>query len=285
MSRQLWLGAGLAIMVTAIVTVIALLGGACSAMAANTSGAISGAPRLAFHQGQELGYRIVSHSAFHGATKYGADIQGQLILRVLQISSDGTAKIEMVGEGTGRIVSPLVRGGQPTDLARTPYRIAAKVKPNGSILGLEDAAGKPTSFLALSTSFNAGACLALIAVPTYALFGLQLPEALPRLGRQWTGYHQSEKTQFSGSRFGSTLESLRLRPLAVTFTFVGPKQYEGRDCLVFSAGPHSLGLLGEPRKFYFDHQGGQLVGVEAHVKQFGPQKGDIDLTVRLVDNK
>jgi len=284
MRRQLWLGAGLAIMITAIVTVIALLGGAWSVMAANTSSAMSGVPRLTFHEGQKLDYRIVLHIAPHGGTSAtaGADLQGRLILRVLKVSSDGTAKIEIVGEGTGRIVSPVVRGGQPTDLARAPYRIVARVKSNASILGLEDDAGKPITVFALVTSLNAGAYLALIAVPTYALFGLQLPEALPRLGRQWTGYHQSEKTQFSS---GSGLESLRLQPLAVTFTFVGPKQYEGRDCLVFSAGPDSPGLLREPRKFYFDHQRGQFAGVETHVKEFGPDKSDIDFTVRLVDNK
>ena len=243
-----------------------------SLAAANVASA-AGAPHFSFREGERLTYHYSRHMLAHGGppTVRREDVEGQVVLQVRRVSSDGTAEIEMVASGKGRVVRD-----KTTDLTGEPWAIVFDVNRNGSIAALQDVNGNAITLEAWIGAVSAGAMIERFSVAlTYALFGLQLPDKLPPAGGEWTGYHQ--RTVTVGQE-----ESIRLEPVSVRFTFVGPRKYKGRDCLVFSTKPGAAGELHFPTVFYFDNTNGRLVASETHLKKLGASKRDVDISVVLV---
>lgn len=243
-------------------------------------GSSEGTACFLFRASQKLTYQIAYDFVTHAGVQAGdkAELNGQAVLHVRSVNSDGTAEIEMVASGRGEHVSRLFTGGQPTRLQTEPWTLVLTMKSDGSITSLKDADGNQAAAIGLirPAMTNAGAVLELQTITSYTLFGLQLPHKLPAPGAQWTGHQQNEETQFSDS----SLVSVKLKPVTVKYTFVGSRKYKGRDCLMFST--KADGLLSYPATFYFDSKAGQLVGFEMHVKKAGADKTDLDLSAVLV---
>lgn len=238
----------------------------------------AGAPRFSFREGQELTYQMALHTFAHAGPQAGdrTDVEGKAVLEVRSVDNKGIAEIAVTASGKGKIVSRMLTGGSPPALQTERYTLVFTVKPNGSITGLRDADGNQATGIGLfgAAMTSAGAALEMCMVSGYTLFGFQLPQELPAPGKQYTGYTQEENTKFNQG--GVT--SLELKPVPVKYTFVGPREYKGRDCLAFS-GKEPTGL---PEAFYFDDKNGQFVGLESHVKKAGADKTDSDISVVLV---
>jgi hypothetical protein len=204
-------------------------------------------------------------------------IRAGAVLDVLDVRADGTTEIQLVTWGKGSMTAPRQ---QPIEIdGSEPSRIVLAVTPNGSIIRVRDTNGNPTAIMRPSFgAFNAGDVTQAGIMATYTLFGLQLPSGLPAPGGKWTG---DQKEEFSAAA-DLDLSQVQLREVRVTYAFAGARKYKGRDCLAISGSMPLAGVGGGiPTTFYFDSARGQLVGREAHVKRFGRQQADIDLTAVL----
>ena len=244
----------------------------------------AGPPRFSFREGEKLTYHYSRHVLAHSASSRlkREDLEGQVVLQVQSVGSDGTAWIDMVASGNGREVSD-----RPKKYTRDPWRIGFDVKPNGSVVGLRDSDGNtitdnawrdPVLDASMKGVVSAGAMIEVYTVAnTYTFFGLQLPDKLPSPGGEWTGYHQSPSIDYVGQR-----EVTRFQAVPVKFTFVGHRKYNGRDCLVFSPKPRTPGTRGHPTLLYFDTTNGRLLALESHLKNSGASKRDVDISAVLV---
>jgi len=235
--------------------------------------------RFSFRKGEKLTYKISYHTLAHAGSSAGAsqDLEGQAVLNVRSVRGDGTAVIELVTSGKGRIA---MRGQTLETESAPPSHIVAFVKPDGSVSELRGLSGKQSALLRPGLGLlNAGDQGQVFVLGTYTLFGLQLPDKLPPPGGKWIAHQKQEHNR------SPELDPRRaeLEPTPVEFTFVGRREYHGRACLEFSANTRFTGIPGGlPTTFYFDNAKGQLAGMELHVAKFGPEQVDVDRSAVLV---
>ena len=238
-----------------------------------------GMPKFSFRVGEKLIYQISQHSLAHAGPSAGAgaDLEGEAVLTVREVRSDGTFEIDLTASGKGRIMT----GKEVTELeSEPPARIMLVVSPNGSIIELQDFAGKPTTLFAVMRTveafLNASNAVLTMVASTHTLFGVQVPKDLPPPGGKWSGYYKQEYIQ------SPDLSRVQLKDVAATFTFIGRQEYKGRSCLAFSTNARFMGIPeGLPTTFYFDDAKGQLVGTKLHVAKFGAQRVDVDWSTAL----
>ena len=235
--------------------------------------------RFVFVKGQKLTYEVTFHTLAHAGFSPGdqVDVYGRAVLHVMDVGPDGTARIELVTRGIGRGVMR----SQPTEgQSGSQLRLVLTVRPDGSLAQVQDAAGHTATFVTLEhTMDDAVMSVRSFVGGTYTVFGLRLPKKLPPIRGTWIGYRQFEMIMVGDEQSEPKVE---LRREAVTYTFVGRRQYKGRSCLVFAAKVDALAKGDAAATFYFDGAKGQLVGSEIHGKSSGPEKRDFDESAILV---
>ena len=243
--------------------------------------AAAGGPRFSFHKGEKLTYEMDLHTLSHGGGIPGGrqDISGEAVLRVLNVETDGTAEIELLTRGKGRVTFG-TETIQPIEIKQgEPSHIVLIVKPDGSIAQFRDTGGNPTAAVMRPgfNMLNGGDVVQAYIVGTYTLFGLLLPSRLPAREGKWTGYRKEEFSSLPN------MSHVQLKKVPATYTFTGAREYKGRNRVVISGSVPNVGMEnGLPTRFYFDSAKGQLVGREARVKRFGRQQADVEWITTLI---
>jgi len=254
-------------------------------------------PRFRFKTGDVLDYEILF--GFGGSNQSVAldmNLQGVAELAVLKVLPNGNAEIKLTTrEAGGMSVSARSLGDQTINMGGDDVPpVLLTVKPDGTVLSVKDAEGKPVSTWSGIKSILGGSGLVqAIVFANGTLCGLQLPKALPAAGKTWRGTYRMEIPDASAFE-GKSPEELAamdmsqvevdIKQLPVTFTYQGTKQYRDRACLAIVSKPKAETAADEAisSTLYFDAAKGQLVGLERH---FDYQSMKVDLVFRLASSE
>lgn len=247
--------------------------------------ASSAAPRFVFRVGEKLNYKLSFHAQSRGEAgeQSGAALDGGATFRVLKVQPDGTAQVELTTFGAGHIT---IKGESIALDSAAPKVVVLTVKPDGSIVRLQDSRGKPTSVLTPDLNFfEAATAVQGYVVGSHTMFGLQLPSRLPAPGKMWNGFQQEEHILASGGSgaLDASSFSTELKRVPVTYTFLGKRQYKGVSCLALFFILPSSSASGRGSQIaetvYFDAVRGRVVGIDS---QGMTSQGTMKLTVSLV---
>lgn len=246
--------------------------------------ASSAAPRFVFRVGEKLNYKLSFHAQSRGEAgeQSGAALDGGATFRVLKVQPDGTAQIELTTVGAGHIT---IKGESIMLDSAAPKVVVLTVKPDGSIVRLQDSRGKPTSVLTPDLNFfEAATAVQGYVVGSHTMFGLQLPSRLPAPGKMWNGFQQEEHILASGGSgaLDASSFSTELKRVPVTYTYLGKRQYKGVSCQAFFFILPSSSASGRGSQIaetvFFDAARGRVVGLDS---QGMTSQGTMKLTVSL----